>query len=242
MAKKYTQDERTAQVVKMLRKAEDEGRELETKEVKRALGVTLPTALADMRRARDILLTDTKALAVIVENGDRHVDEANGLAPGQRIAPGTAIMMGVNMGKELFDSAQKLKRIADDLERDVSHARYFILGCPTGEKDHPYPGLCPRCGVKEVERITVRNQPRLLNVGYSDIASLFGVAVRAQTSLTKIVDTQTKVLNQYYSYDQLDKFISDVRAAVAEVCPEHKKELAEAIRRRQAKSGGVHGL
>lgn len=223
---KQTPRERRDERVRMIVDHLDRRGDLIGADVCRMFGVSPVTGTSLLRLAQSARATGK----VVV------VGKVEAAPPPTTMVTKDALTVGIDMTRELFDSANKLKKKAHAIARDLDHARFFVLGCP--KDGAPFPGFCQECGEKEAAKIDVMNQPRLLQVGYGDIARLHSEAIKTEKALVDIVSTYNDVLSQCYSYEALEKFISNVRVAIQNVCPEYARELAVEMRRLQSMGGG----
>lgn len=225
-------DARVEEVREWLLEARGQGNTIKLKDIMDRYGISKPIAISTRKSAEALIAADGAT-------GGPVAVTAQVVAAPTNVSGPQAIALGLDMTRELQASASRLRELSNEMRDQLRHATYFVLGCPEG---HEYPGLCSRCGAEEVAKITVRNQPRLLQIGYLDIAKLVEAAAKTEVAMKGVVDSYDSVLTRFYSYEALAKFISDVRTAIQNVCPENQKALSAEIRRLQLLAGGIHGI
>ena len=252
--------ERIMRTIQIVKEAARLGRSVPLAYIQKEFACSKPTAIEAMKAARQFIADEVAGTATtafdqrgtIIERhlqGGRPLHQAVPLSPRQSNptavvesggppAPSQVITYGINMAGTLKCSQDRLETQTADLEADIRHVRYFLLGAPAG---HRYPGLCRRCGDAEVGQLTLRNKPPELRIGYQDLAALQGRFAQMTKVNTDVVDTYANVSAQFYSWDQLERYINNVKQAIMNVCPGNARAIATELKRLQSHSGGAHG-
>lgn len=213
------------QVTRMLARATEVGRTVNSAAVVAHFKVSKPTALAWLRIAKARLATASVAPAV-VELAEPEEDTE--VAPVVHdVGRAQAASTGIDMAGTLSKTANHLERLRAQLEADLTQVRYWTMANADGE----LPGHCATCSAAIAKR--VHQDPTPVLSGKLDLAGLgrlYDSLVKTHRTIVDVVGQQNAVLEQFYNYRALQLFMAHVEQAIKEVAPSQSKAIAARIR------------
>ncbi len=214
-------------LVEALREATARGERFETHQAMALLGVSAPTAVKDLKTARErlaVAMVPEAAVAVVVE-------PAGTVAPHVGIERAQAIATGVDMMGILARVGDDLDRVVREVGADLEQVRFWLMG---GDAGLPLPGRCMTCNQAIADRINRQTPPALIgNMGVTDLGRMYDSLIKALRALTEVAAEKNSVLEQFYHYQALQNFMSHTEQAIKEVAP----HLAVAIAKRMRELG-----
>lgn len=216
-----------AKVATMLRTAIATRKNVTGAMVMSEIEVSKPTALKILSGARQALAME----------GVHSLHEAR-LATGAAIAPlpapsdvqrEQAMAVGLDMVGTLAEVHGNLQRMRKAAEADLNQIRFILMGGGEGNK---MPGQCRLCDATVADMVPIKSTPKELQgrMGVADLGRMYSELTRINKALVDLVGENNDVMEQFYTFRRLDRFMAHTAQAVREVAPEHARAIAARIR------------